>query len=422
MTSRMRWAGAGVVLLIVLAGLVIRRAAADPPGPRALAPAPAGPVPSASGPRPASPGPVPGGSGPPPASPGPVPSAPSASPPGCADTILAGLSPAERAGQALMIGTPVDSPRDLGGVVARHHLGGIFLAGRSTRSAAGLRRDIAALQGRARTPLLIALDQEGGSVQTLKGRDFPLIPSARRLGAGPPAVLRGTVRDTAQRLAGIGVTVNLAPVADTVPAKLGEGNPPIGGFHREYGSDPDAVAEDVATVVAASQGAGVLTILKHFPGLGRVRANTDTDIRVVDNTTTADDAYLKPFVAGIGAGSAGVMISSATYPKIDGSSIAAFSKPIVTSLLRERLGYTGLIMSDDLGAADAASSLPVGARAVRFVAAGGDLVLTIRPQDATTMAAALMAAARQSPSFAARLTDAARHVLRAKDRAGLLRC
>jgi beta-N-acetylhexosaminidase len=408
MTSRVRWLSAGIVLLIVIAGVVIRRAVAD--APRALpATSAAPPVPSAAAGLP---------------SPSVSVSAPSASasPQRCVDSVLAGLSLAERAGQVLMIGTPVGSPRDLGGVVASHDLGGVFLAGRSSRSAAGLRGDIAALQRRAGTPLLVALDQEGGSVQTLKGRDFPLIPSAQRLGAGAPAKLRGTVRDTAQRLAGIGVTVNLAPVADTVPAKLGEGNPPIGGFHRQYGSDPEAVAGDVATVVSASQGAKVLTILKHFPGLGRVRANTDTTARVVDNTTTENDPYLKPFVAGIKAGSAGVMISSATYPKIDGSSIAAFSKPIVTTLLRERLGYTGLVMSDDLGAAASASSLPTGERAVRFVAAGGDLVLSIRPQDAVPMAASLIAAARKSPPFAARLTEAARHVLQAKDRAGLLTC
>jgi beta-N-acetylhexosaminidase len=400
MTSRVRWLSAGIVLLIVIAGVVIRRAVADPAAPRAL---PSRPAPTVSASPPGAP-------------------APSSKPASCADTILAGFSLSERAGQALMIGTSIDDPRDLGAVVARRHLGGVFLAGRSTRSAAGLRADITALQGRAATPLLVALDQEGGSVQTLKGRDFPLIPSARRLGAGPRAKLRATVRDSAQRLAGIGVTVNLAPVADTVPAKLGEGNPPIGGFHRQYGSDPDKVAADIATVVAASQGADVLTIVKHFPGLGRVSANTDTSVRVVDNTTTEDDPYLKPFVAGINAGSAGVMISSATYPKIDGSSIAAYSKPIVTDLLRGRLGFTGLVMSDDLGAADSASSLPAGERAVRFVAAGGDLALTIRPEDATPMSASLIAAARKSPAFSARLTEAARHVLLAKDRAGLLKC
>jgi beta-N-acetylhexosaminidase len=182
------------------------------------------------------------------------------------------------------------------------------------------------------------------------------------------------------------------------------------------------VAADVEQVVAASQGAGVLTILKHFPGLGRVRANTDTSTKAVDSTATADDPYLQPFVAGIKAGSAGVMISSASYPKLDDDNVAAFSKPIITGLLREKLGFTGLVMSDDLGAADAVEQVPAGQRAVRFVAAGGDVVLSIRPQDAAPMAKAMTAEAGKSPEFEARVSDAARHVVQAKYRAGLLTC
>jgi beta-N-acetylhexosaminidase len=340
----------------------------------------------------------------------------------CVAATVDRLSPEQRAGQLVMVGTSVNAPRELSRAVARHHLGGVFLAGRSKRPAAALRADVDALQRDAGLPLLVAIDQEGGSVQTLKGPDFPLIPSAERLGGAPAAKLRNTVRDSARRLAGAGVTVNLAPVADTVPAGLGERNPPIGGFHRQYGSDPGQVAEDIQTVVAASQGEGVLTILKHFPGLGRVRANTDTSTRAVDGTTTADDPYLKPFVAGMNAGSAGVMVSSASYPRLDRENIAAFSRPVITGLLRERLGYRGLVISDDLGAADAAGSVPTGERAVRFVNAGGDLVLTIRPQDAAPMTSALISAARRSPEFGARVTDAARHVVQSKYRAGLLRC
>jgi beta-N-acetylhexosaminidase len=332
------------------------------------------------------------------------------------------MSPAERAGQLLMIGTPVDGPRDLAGSVGRYHLGGVFLAGRSDRPASALRADIASLQRAARVPLLVALDQEGGSVQTLKGPDFPIIASASRLGAGPPAALRDETTDSAKRLARIGVTINLAPVADTVPAAVGEKNPPIGAFHRQYGSDPERVAADIRTVVTASQSAGVLTTLKHFPGLGRVRANTDTSTKAVDSTASTTDPYLKPFAAGIGAGSAAVMVSSASYPRLDPQAIAAFSRPIITDLLRGRLGYTGLVMSDDLGAAEAAGSVPVGDRAVRFVRAGGDLVLTIRPQDAVPMSRALTEAAEASPAFEARVADAARHVVAAKYRAGALTC
>ncbi|GGL13627.1 glycoside hydrolase family 3 protein [Mangrovihabitans endophyticus] len=406
-TRRLWWPLAAIV--IVLAALVLHAVLPDRSTPTAsphdssASSAPAEAPASRSAPAPSSASGTPGDAG-------------------CVAATLSGLSLAERAGQLLMIGTPVDEPGDLRESIAAQHLGGVFLAGRSTRRAASLRADIAGLQKSADVPLLVSLDQEGGSVQTLKGKDFPLLPSAQRLGDGSAAKLRDTVGDSAGRLDGIGVTMNLAPVADTVPAALGEGNPPIGDFHRQYGSDPQEVAADIRTVVAASQDEGVLTVLKHFPGLGRVRANTDTSTRAVDSKTTADDPYLEPFRAGIEAGSAAVMVSSARYPKLDDENIAAYSRPIVTGLLRDRLGFDGLVMSDDLGAADAAATMPPGERAVRFVSAGGDLALSIRGSDAEPMATALVTEAKTSDEFATRVDEAARHVLAAKQRAGVLSC
>jgi beta-N-acetylhexosaminidase len=335
---------------------------------------------------------------------------------------LGRLSPAELAGQVLMIGTEVDEPGKLGDTVKHYHLGGVFLHGRSKRTAGQLRAGIAGLQAESALPLLISLDQEGGNVQTLKGPDFPVLPSAQKLGAAPPATLHDTTVDSARRLAAIGVTMNLAPVADTVPAAMGARNPPIGYWRRQYGSDPARVATAIGTIVPASQDTGVLTVLKHFPGLGRVTANTDTSPDAVDSTTTENDPYLQPFTTGIRAGAAAVMISSARYPRLDPKTIAPFSDPIITGLLRQRLGFTGLIMTDDVGAAAALESVPVGRRAVRFVAAGGDMVLTIRPGDAPPMASALTERATTDPAFRSRLTDAARHVLAAKARAGLLHC
>lgn len=408
--DKWRWWIGGSIVVIVAAVLGVVRAGGNDPEPKALiSPSTTAAAPSALLPLSAAASPAPSRSA----------LAPQAD---CVAGTVGRMSLAGKVGQVLMIGTDVDAPSGLGDTVARYHLGGVFLHGRSSQSAAHLRSGITALQGRAGVPLLISLDQEGGQVQTLKGADFPRLPSALTLGGKPPAEIRATTQDSAHRLAGAGISIDLAPVADTVPAGLGDGNPPIGAFDRQFGSDPTKVAAAIRTVVGASQNEGVLTVLKHFPGLGRVRANTDTSTEAVDSTTTASDPYLQPFAAGIQAGSGGVMISSASYPRLDAHNVAAFSPAIVTGLLRGRLGFHGLVMSDDLGAAVAVAGVPAGQRAVRFVAAGGDLVLTIKASDAAPMAAALTDRAQHDRAFAARLTDAATHVVAAKKRAGLLHC
>jgi beta-N-acetylhexosaminidase len=367
-----------------------------------------------------SPGSHPAASGQAPSSTSPV------TPQACATAKVAAMSLEGRVGQLLMIGTPIANPGPLADTIRRYHLGGVFLAGRSNQSAATLKQNITALQNVAVSatglPAQIALDQEGGLVQTLKGDDFPAIPSAVQQGKLTDETLKDQTVDWAHRLASAGVTMDLAPVADTVPAGTEHANPPIGALNRQYGSAPDEVAKDITTVVGAAQSTGIVTTLKHFPGLGRVRANTDTSTQAIDTSTTADDAFLKPFIAGIRAGSGAVMMSSASYPKLDAHAIAAFSTPIITGLLRQRLGFTGVVVSDDLGAAVAVSGVPLGERAVRFIQAGGDLALTVRAADAGPMSAALIAAAGRSTAFAARVTDAAGHVVRGKIRAGLVSC
>jgi beta-N-acetylhexosaminidase len=400
---------AGVVAIVVI-GTVSVRALSTTSGSR-----PAG----TGSPRPSE---VPGSTRPAPTS---TPSAlsPAARLEACVTSTVGGMTPAERVGQLLMIGTQATNPPGLADTVRRYRLGGVFLAGRASPPASSLRQGIRSLQDAAGpVPLQVAVDQEGGQVQTLKGNDFPLIPSAVEQGRWDEATLRARTTDWARRLADAGVTLDLAPVADTVPAGTADANPPIGAFDRQYGSSPDEVAADIRTVVSAAQSAGVLTTLKHFPGLGRVRANTDTSTRAVDDGTTPTDPFLKPFASGIEAGTAAVMISSARYPQLDPDSVAAFSTPVVTGLLRQRLGYTGLVVSDDLGVAAAVGAVPVGERAVRFIRAGGDMVLTVRASDAAPMSTALLAAAQATPAFDARVTEAARQVVRSKYRAKLLTC
>jgi beta-N-acetylhexosaminidase len=119
--------------------------------------------------------------------------------------------------------------------------------------------------------------------------------------------------------------------------------------------------------------AGVMSVAKHFPGLGRVTGNTDFTPDVVDDVTTASDPYLDSFRAAIDAGVPMVMVALATYTKIDASQLAVFS-PVVMRLLRDGLGFGGVIVSDDLGQAKAVQAIPAGTRAVSFIAAGGDLI------------------------------------------------
>jgi beta-N-acetylhexosaminidase len=358
-----------------------------------------------------------------------TPSTPSASPTtldSCVAANLAAMSLEAQVGQLLMVGTKVASPADLADTVRKYHLGGVFLAGRSSASAATLHQGVAALQAAAKAsggiPLQVGVDQEGGEVQTLKGTDFPAVPTAVDQGKMDPATLAARTTDMARRLLPAGITIDLAPVADTVPPSFAGTNPPIDGYEREYGSTPAAVSADISTVVKSMQSTGLLTTIKHFPGLGRVHANTDTSANAVDSLTTVDDPFLDPFAAGIKAGTAAVMVSLATYTKMDPNSVAAFSQPIVTGLLRQKLGFTGLVISDDMGAAVAVSNVSVGNRAVRFIQAGGDMVLTVQPTDAAPMTAALLAQAQSSPAFKAQVTASAGRVLRSKYRAGLMTC
>ncbi len=185
------------------------------------------------------------------------------------------------------------------------------------------------------------------------------------------------------------MNVNLAPVLDTVPAGFGS-NPPIGDLDREFGHTPAAVTAHGLAVVRGMAAAGIDVTVKHFPGLGRVTGNTDTTSGVSDTVTTRADPYLAPFRAAVEAGVPFVMMSTANYERIDEGTPAAFSPKIIGGMLRGDLGFRGLVISDDLGAAAQVADLSPGGRAVQFVAAGGDIVLTVDPRTVSEMAGDLL--------------------------------
>jgi beta-N-acetylhexosaminidase len=347
----------------------------------------------------------------------------------CAERIVAGMSATQRAGQLLMVGLDSGASRtSLDALIQARHLGGvILLGGWHTGSArvGATTRHLASLAGpsTANLGLLLAADQEGGAVQQLQGAGFSTIPSALDQTADGATALQSDAARWARQLAGAGINVNLAPVADTVPDSIGRDNRPIGFYGREYSSDPSTNARMVTAFVKGMRAGDVAATVKHFPGLGRITGNTDvTATGITDRTTTTDDAYLEPFQAGIRAGADFVMVGSAIYSRIDPGTNAVFSAPIVTDLLRGRLGYHGVVITDDVGKAKAVAAVPPGERATRFVAAGGDIVLTASPSTVGPMHRALKAAIAADPGFAAKVQAAATRVVDLKIRMGLARC
>lgn len=321
-----------------------------------------------------------------------------------------------------------DGERSLDGAITSLHLGGVVYLGGwdGTGTVASASRHVQGQtgpQGTADIGLLVAADQEGGQILQLRPPGFTAVPSALSMGSQGAAATTSYAATVGRELKATGVNVDLAPVADTVPAALGRGNGPIGRYDRQFGSDPTSVAREVQAYVAGLRSAGVVATVKHFPGLGRITANTDTSSAgTTDTQTTATDAYLQPFAAGVQAGAQLVMVSSATYTRIDGSQPAVFSRAVVTDVLRGRLGYGGVVVTDDVGVAAAVASVPAGDRAVRFLDAGGDIVLSASLSAAQAMAASMQARYGADPAFAAKVDASVGRVLALKQGMGLLPC
>jgi beta-N-acetylhexosaminidase len=389
------------VAALLAAGVLAGCGTAPGPAPAALASSPA-PAPATTPAAPTTPGP-------------PTSSA-------CVTATFDRLTPAQRWAQLVVVGVPAGGVSPAARAALARGPGGIILTDGDTASSDAVTKVVTSAEatGGADVPLLVATDQEGGQVQELKGPGFTRIPPATTQGKDA-AGLKSDAGGWGKELRDVGVNVDLAPVADVVDPALGTANAPVGRYGRQFGTDVTTVAPAVTAFVAGMLGARVAPTLKHFPGLGEVRQNTDFAGGVVDPTTSADSPALGSFAAGIRAGAPLVMMSSARYAKIDPDHQALFSSTVMRDLLRERLGFDGVIMTDDVGAAAALADTPVGARATTFLAAGGDLVLTIRPQDLSTMVDAITTAARE-PAFAARAQDAVRRVLALKERQGILTC
>lgn len=223
---------------------------------------------------------------------------------------------------------------------------------------------------RSKIPMLISIDVEGGSVVRFRWNPWP--SSAQTFGTrdDPDAAYR-QFQTIGKKLLETGINLNLAPVLDVAPD-------PDDTFlgTRIISSDAVVTSDIGAAIIAGLHDAGCLSAAKHFPGHGGTSADSHATTPVVDKS--ADELFeydLVPFAAAVEAGVDVVLVAHIRYPALDAENIASLSPAIIGGLLREELGFDGIVMSDDFRMGGLTSQCPAGEAAVRFLLAGGDLIL-----------------------------------------------
>jgi beta-N-acetylhexosaminidase len=347
----------------------------------------------------------------------------------CATRVLAPMTAEQRIGQLFLLGLANDQ---LGSTeqsaIRTNHFGSVWFTEQSTGGVAPIRTVADAVQRLATADttasirFFVAANQEGGIIQSLSGPGFSTIPSALDQSAVDPVTLRTSAALWGRELGSAGVNFNFAPVLDVVSPGTDAQNQPIGVLRRGYGHDPATVAAHALAFMRGMADAGIATSGKHFPGLGRVKGNTDFTASVVDDVTTVDDPYVAPFREAVVAGIPFVMVALATYQRIDPDNLAAFSPIVMRDMLRSRLAFGGVVVSDDIGATAAVANITPADRAIGFLSAGGDMIISKTVGPANAMATALSARASADAGFKARVDDAALRVIRAKIAFGLVRC
>ena len=329
---------------------------------------------------------------------------------------MAEMDLAAQVGQLFMVGVLLGKDQSAAvSAVTDRDVANIFLEGRSTAPTA----EVATLVEQftsldpAGLGMFVAVNQEGGNVQTLQGEGFSAIPTA--LEQAQSGLTATQAEGWGSELAAAGVNLNLAPVADLVDIADPTANEPIGYWQREYGTDAATVEQSIGAFISGMNAAGVGTVIKHFPGLGRTTGNTDTADQVTDTVTQAGDAAVEVFAAGIADGADMVMASTAVYTQIDPDAPAAFSPVVIDGLLRTELGYDGVCITDDVSGATQVLGWTPAERAVLAIEAGCDIVLVSNdPNVAAEMVDAVVARAEADPEFAARVGQSAQRVVKLK--------
>ena len=261
-------------------------------------------------------------------------------------------------GQMLMVGfrgLEVSDDSPIVQDIRDRHLGGVVLFDydvptrspvRNVESPTQVTALVKALQSASATPLLVAIDYEGGTITRLKEKSgFP--PTVSHQYLGEVNDLRFTHQEAtkmAKTLAELGINLNLAPVVDV---NTNPDNPIIAKYERSFSADPEIVTQQALEFIEAHHEQGVLCTLKHFPGHGS--STGDSHLGVVDVTDTWSRIELEPYASIIEAGQADAIMTAHVFnANLDPEYPATLSRPTITGILREELGYDGVVISDDM--------------------------------------------------------------------------
>ncbi|MEV4562705.1 beta-N-acetylhexosaminidase [Nonomuraea sp. NPDC049419] len=343
--------------------------------------------------------------------------------------VLARLTTEEKVGQLFMpvlYGTTAGSAsgenqarysaRTPAKVIAKYHLGGVILFPhnvKSTSQVVGLTNGLQ--RASAKVPLIIGTDQENGLVSRMSAL-MTKFPGAGDIGDTKDTDLaRQVAKATGEELRALGVNLDFAPVADV---NVNPRNPVIG--RRAYDDDPRRAAKMVAAAVKGFGEAKIAATAKHFPGHGDTSVDSHTGLPIIKHTKAQWERLdAPPFKAAIDAGVDAVMSAHIVFPKLDPSGDpATLSKPILTGLLREKLGFKGVISTDALNMAGARKKYDDGEVAVRAVLAGADLLLM--PNDLPKAYKAVLAAVKSGRISEQRLDQSVTRLLTLRHKRGFL--
>ena len=285
-------------------------------------------------------------------------------------------------------------PAELAEYLARG-LAGVVLYQRNFMSAQGLRELALAIREAAGRPVLIGIDQEGGTRFALR-EPFTAWPSAAELGRlGDVESVKQVARAIATELRVVGCNVNFAPMLDL------HVNPesPV-TKDRSFGLDPNLVARMGVAFDRGMRSGGVLSCAKHYPGHGDAVVDPHLDLPVFTGTMERlESAELVPFATAIAAGVPLVMTAHILLPQIDPENPASLSRTMLDGVLRRRLGFNGVILADDLGMGAIAKRYAPGEAAVQTLRAGTDIAMQCHDWSAVAPAIAAVRKAKEEGRF-----------------------